>query len=642
MFCAANEQNLQGTRDVVQNLNSERVRALRRERSLSVLIAPSRVQLDSANTDRFRAEFQPFDNYLPRALAERGMSFWDLLIPYNPVFAFRESIATHSAQDAGEDSFRRSFETLARAIAAIADPASRVRALTEDLSASMPGPMIDGDNSTAAQRSFLVADSPSPKYDLRKAFAGRDVFISYNDKDLDFASAFVTAIEARGKVAFAAFRDVLPGDRWEESINRELAASATAVILIGSEIGGQQFDELFLILKKASDRLLNRIIPVLIPGGAPESVPEMLRAYQCVDLRSGLNAFGVDTVIDDIDGRSPRATVETIDRNPYVGLQAFSEADAPFFFGRDAIVSGAVIRLTSNRFLAVIGPSGSGKSSLVRAGIIPALRRENPNRVVVIVRPSVRPLEALANGLASALDHYGAAEEDLLSRLESTSSLGNILGTRRRVLVVVDQLEELWQLQDKAERAHFLRLLASVNSYESELLMIVTLRADFYGEAAEEPAFAEVLSKNQLLISRMTRFELREAIEGPARATGNAFEPGLVDLICNDSEDSVSALPVLQLVLMRLWQERRRGYITHDSYARLGGIQAISILAEEKFDSLTLPQRVLGRQIFLRLVSAGGYRIPVPLRQFSESEREVIEISSVRLKSGCPIYPIDN
>jgi WD40 repeat protein len=312
---------------------------------------------------------------------------------------------------------------------------------------------------------------------------------------------------------------------------------------------------------------------------------------------------------------------------PYKGLQYFTEGDASLFFGRERWIARLVNRLQATRFLAVIGASGSGKSSIVRAGVVPVLKGSKDVREVEyrpancaswpvhIITPSSHPLESVAavftpNG---QLDQFRSLVAqfrqdshalDLLIRQQAATAASE------HVLLVVDQFEEVFtQCTDTTERTAFLDILMTAANPDEAgtLVLMVILRADFYASCAEHEQLRLALSQYQEYIGPMTPAELRCAIEEPALRSGWKFEPGLVDLIVKDAGDEPGALPLLSHALLETWRNRSSHTMTLESYAESGGVQgAIAKTAEMVFNQrLTAQQQEVARAIFLRLTNVG-------------------------------------
>jgi WD40 repeat protein/DNA-binding XRE family transcriptional regulator len=314
---------------------------------------------------------------------------------------------------------------------------------------------------------------------------------------------------------------------------------------------------------------------------------------------------------------------------PYKGLQYFDEADAELFFGREALTDLLLERLmeqfqSNQRFLAIVGASGSGKSSIVRAGLVAALRWRQPSLSwpVFVLTPTVHPLEALA-GILSRETRQSLPVRKLVDELMRDP--GTLARSIRRVLqaagatqavVVVDQFEELFTLcRSEAEQTAFVdNLMSAACQPDGTALVVIALRADFYAQCARFDWLRQAISQNQEYIGPMTKEELRRAIEEPARHAHWEFEPGLVDLLLHDvgalpgQVPEPGALPLLSHALLATWQRRRGRTLTLSGYNASGGVRgAIAETAEAVFYDLLEPeQREIARQIFLRLTELAG------------------------------------
>lgn len=316
---------------------------------------------------------------------------------------------------------------------------------------------------------------------------------------------------------------------------------------------------------------------------------------------------------------------------PFKGLEFFDEKDAALFFGREELTAKLLNGLRQSRFLAVIvGASGSGKSSLVRAGVVPALKQGAPlaDRTMApaesgrwtthILTPTAHPLEALATALTRDTESVTATAtlvDDLTQdpralhffiqrRAESQSS---VLGPH--YLLVIDQFEELFTLcRDQFEREAFIDNLLTALSYGEGggVTLMLTIRADFYAHLAQYPELRDAVAKHQEFIGPMTGEELRRAMEEPAKRAGWEFEPGLVDLILRDVGDEPGALPLLSHALLETWKRRSGHILTLKGYHDAGGVRgAIAQTAETTFQHLTPEQQAIARNIFLRLTELG-------------------------------------
>ena len=311
---------------------------------------------------------------------------------------------------------------------------------------------------------------------------------------------------------------------------------------------------------------------------------------------------------------------------PYKGLNYFDEADADLFVGREALtakLTERVLALASSdspskmRSLAVVGASGSGKSSLVRAGLVPALRwnKISADWTIEILTPTAHPLESLAMSLTEENGSLAAAAKliDDLTRdprslhLFAKRTLKSTNGSR--CLLVVDQFEELFALcRSEEERAAFIdNLLTAASEEDGPIIIVITLRADFYAHCAGYLQLREALARQQEYIGAMSTAELRHAIEEPARRGRWELEPGLVELLLHDVGREPGALPLLSHAMLETWQRRRGRTLTLSGYTSSGGVRgAIAETAEAIFaDQFTPEQKAIARRIFLRLTELG-------------------------------------
>ena len=340
--------------------------------------------------------------------------------------------------------------------------------------------------------------------------------------------------------------------------------------------------------------------------------------------------------------RAAAAESPTPGEAPFKGLQHFDEADADLFFGRERLVARLIARLHEEPFLTVIGASGSGKSSLVRAGLLPVIRRgerledgtqpltNSPQWIVRVLTPTAHPLEALAEALTQDYDsvtttttlmddlaqdarslHFAVKRK--LARLSASTSEvtqpASVKASDNRLLLVVDQFEELFTLcRDDAERRAFVDnlLTATAPETQGQTVVVVTLRADFYAHCAQFANLRERLARRQEYIGPMSAEELRRAIEEPARQGSWEFEPGLVNWLLHDVGDEPGALPLLSHALLETWSRRRGRTLTFGGYTASGGVRgAIAKTAESVYQDLPPDQQTMARNIFMRLTELG-------------------------------------
>ncbi len=266
----------------------------------------------------------------------------------------------------------------------------------------------------------------------------------------------------------------------------------------------------------------------------------------------------IEKEIEQKEDELRRLQLPQISDNPYHGLLSFREEDFAHFFGRDALVNDLVERVRKSAFLAVLGASGSGKSSVVRAGLLPALKGgvidgSEGWRYLPPFAPGARPLDALATELAKFQN--GNLETVLaLSRQLAETDRALLLSAdmlldrtaKQRLVLVIDQFEELWTLASPELRAAFIQLLLiGATAPDTPLLIIIAIRADFLHRAAEHPELARLIADHDVIVSPMSCNELRDAIMRPAELAGGSFEPGLVDELIAQVEGREGALPLL-------------------------------------------------------------------------------------------------
>jgi WD40 repeat protein/DNA-binding SARP family transcriptional activator len=333
------------------------------------------------------------------------------------------------------------------------------------------------------------------------------------------------------------------------------------------------------------------------PGERPDRVDDLVRALR--------RAAGVDTV-GVVEGQ-PRPFADV--RNPYKGLRAFGQADAQDFHGREELVAQVIEAATDRRLVAVVGPSGSGKSSVVRAGLLPGVA--NRRMVTTEMFPGAYPFEELETALLRvAVDRPRGMIADLTADDRGLLRVIKqiVPAEDQEVLLVIDQFEELFSLvRDADTQLAFMRSLSvAVTDPRSQLRVVVTLRADFFDRPLQDAQFGELLKRGLIPVTVPTRDELARAVSQPAAAVGLDLEPGLTGEIVRDVEGQPGVLPLLQYALTELFRTRTSNRLTVEDYRRIGGVTgALGTRAEELYADLAHSAREAARQVFLRLVTVG-------------------------------------
>jgi hypothetical protein len=410
------------------------------------------------------------------------------------------------------------------------------------------------------------------------------------------------ALEGVPALMLATSRTAAPGLR-----HRELAGlDSPAVATLAATLAGEAAASLPLCeLDEATDGIPLRI---------HEAVNELLRARASRQLAESASRVGagwlewrqaqaamtsnVVHLQQALERFDPQRAVDLEDC-PFKGLASFDVEDAEVFFGREQLVAELVARLPGASLVGVVGPSGSGKSSVVRAGLLPALAGGalpgSDDWAQAVIRPGEHPLAELERALAAMPDG-------------------------RRVLAV-DQLEEVFTTcRDQDEQAAFLDALVAASA---EGPVVVAVRADFYGRFAPYGSFASLLARNHVLVGPMGAEELRRVIELPAARAALRCEPALVDSLVADVVDEPGGLPLLSTALVELWQRRESRTLRLEAYRRTGGVRgAVARLAEDAFEQLSPEQRTAARSILLRLAVAEGGTITRRRASLSELDLE--------------------
>jgi WD40 repeat protein/energy-coupling factor transporter ATP-binding protein EcfA2 len=358
---------------------------------------------------------------------------------------------------------------------------------------------------------------------------------------------------------------------------------------------------------------------------AGEMAGALLDAVE-LDLEQVIGLGGIPVVLEEVgEGEVEERPLPPC---PYRGLFTFREEDAPFFFGREAFTDRLVAAVEEKSLVGVIGPSGSGKSSVVFAGLLPHLRQAFELRgsqgrawLISVCRPGANPFYSLGTALMPQLE----GDVSDTARLVGTQKMAvglregeltlqevceQVLEEREqygRLLLVIDQFEELFTLcQDDKERRRFMDVLLEGIESGSPLRLVLTIRADFLGQALSHRSFADALQDADLILGPMTRGELSQAVENPARKQGIGFEVGLVDRILDDVGDEPGHLPLLEFALTQLWEEQKVGQLSHEAYEAIGRVDgALARYADQVFARLEEPQQVRARRVFTQMVWPG-------------------------------------
>src|SRR6478609_398386 len=368
-------------------------------------------------------------------------------------------------------------------------------------------------------------------------------------------------------------------------------------------------------------------------------------------------------IVDELPG-SPAAVGTD---NPFPGLRPFKVEESHLFFGREGQSDEVLLKLSKSRFVGVIGPSGSGKSSFIYCGVLPILyggflTDSSPSWEVVVTRPGAGPIDNLAEALLKTSREYtGADVEDkkikrtIVSTLLRSSSLGLVEAIQQskkhadvNYLILVDQFEELFRFKDSLdpnsvnETLAFVNLLIEACNYpDSPIYVAITMRSDFIGDCAQFPELTRKINDSHYLIPQMTRDQKRRAIDGPVAVGGATIAPRLVQQLLNDLGDNPDQLPILQHALMRTWSYWTRYKDYEDElldlkhYEAIGTMsEALSMHANEAFDELDEDQKRICEVLFKAITEKRGenfgIRRPTRLNEIASiadvSEGDVIDV----------------
>ena len=341
-------------------------------------------------------------------------------------------------------------------------------------------------------------------------------------------------------------------------------------------------------------------------------------AWDAVDRYSDVETF-VDHFEAALAGLAEPVPRDRELANPYRGLRAFTEIDQAVFFGRDAVVDELVERLARNgddgRFVVAIGASGSGKSSVVRAGLLPKLRAGavpgSEHWLVATMVPGSDPFGELDAALRSVASHDPGLRAAQPDEHEVLRLLDAAVPPTQPVLLVIDQLEELFtQVRDESTRQNFVGgLTRAVRRPDVNIRIVATLRADFLDRPLRYAQFGQLVKRGAVTIVGMTAPELEAAVTRPAAGVGVEVEPALATQLVTDVLDQPAALPLLQFTLTELFERRSGPVLTLRDYDALGGVDAaVAGRAEAVFGRLADVERELARRMFLRLVTVDEAR----------------------------------
>jgi WD40 repeat protein len=474
------------------------------------------------------------------------------------------------------------------------------------------------------------------------------VFVSYSHRNRVFAERLARDLGDAGLEVWIDFRQIQGGEQWRDEIFKGLEHAEIVTACLSPEAVQSEWCRREISTAKNENKLL---IPVMV-SPCFDLLPQYeetkwLPDVQFIDFQPGYEqAF--PELLGSLPGIKPRSWGADDDDDPttipcpFKGLEAFQQTDAPLFFGREDLIGKLLKRLADTskaRFLGVVGASGSGKSSLVRAGLIPALRfGEVPGSSrwpLVIFTPGPHPTEAMATRLLPVLgedhtlpDTLNDLECGALGLHQLTEHVLEGAPATARMVLIVDQFEEVFTRASQEEREKFLNLLNDAVTVDGgRTLIIITMRADFFDRLSAYPAIARLLEQeNMLIATEMTADNLRRSIVGPAEAVGLVYEEGLPDIILEEVRLQPGSLPLLQYALKQLYERRDGRRLTLAAYQGVGGVRrALAQHAENVYSALGASQQDIMRRMLLRLVEISDKGQPTRRRV----ERQELNFQSI-------------
>jgi len=468
-------------------------------------------------------------------------------------------------------------------------------------------------------------DALRPAFELPPPPRLDRLFISYSRQNERYAQRIVGDLKDAGLRVWFDREKIKGGDEWWQSIVLGISnADYFLFCLSPDSIRSKTARDELLTARQQGKTIFAVMLEDCLDELAKEDFAEIawLPKLHIIDFTQAA-AYGdrLRELIQSLPGYTPPDSyfIEDYDPrdlpNPFRGLEAFLEVDAAYFFGREDVVKDLLSRLRDPqrpRLLAVVGASGSGKSSLVRAGLIPAMRQQFPFWETLTIKPGNHPLNDLADRLQERL---GVEAERTRERLRATqSALDDIAAEllagkpeEARFVLVIDQFEEIFTLTSDDERKAILDLLVFAIQHEGGRVQVIfTMRADFFDRLSAVPELAKLVRENLDIATEMTPEQLRRSIEEPARRVGVMYEEGLVETILEDVRAQPGSLPLLQYALKALFERKIGRQMKREAYETLGGVKgALATRAEGIYTALDAAQQEVLRRIFLRLIDVG-------------------------------------
>jgi formylglycine-generating enzyme required for sulfatase activity len=428
----------------------------------------------------------------------------------------------------------------------------------------------------------------------------KKVFLSHNSADKPAVEKLAEKIEAAGFQPWLDKWNLIPGDPWQPALEAALKECEICAVFLGANLAGPwQNEEMeFAINRRVHDKQF-RVVPVLLPDterGKRGEVPAFLSNVTWVEFESLDNEYDLKRLINSLHGlptRPPKTTV-VVGSCPYKGLESFNIDDADYFFGREALTDWLVADVkrmmaspTEPRFLAIVGASGSGKSSVARAGLLYELSQgaipgSEEWLNIIVDHPGAEPLKAIFS--AKDADKLGlpqntvALEKEFIAPILANEEYKNKLNEQanlvlanqgnKRLLLFIDQFEEIFTTcHDVTHRKRFVdSLLHAARAPNGKIMIVITMRLDFLGRCVDHPELSGIISGGMELVDAMSDVELESAIIEPAARAGVEISASLVKTLIQDVRKQPGSLPLLEHVLKALWQQKTGAKISDADY----------------------------------------------------------------------------
>jgi hypothetical protein len=570
MLCAPNWQNLEGTRDVARDFVSDSVRALRRGKPLQTLAIPARLAREHPRLHDFLERFAQEMGVLglPKALADAGLDYERLALHFDAGLSVGEMVigGGDAASAPGADGFDADIERLASALLLLTEAGGALGSARAEAAA-----LLAGHRPQAALP--LEADTT-------RTSAGYDAFIDYGPEDEQAAQRLAERLEAAGcRVFLDPTAAALPIDSNWQRLALALSYSAHLLMLFGHSSASPARERL---LASARHQGRTRVVAVLMPGAELSALRSFgLETVRTMDLRQNDEDWSVllDLLKPEHPDLARTGSQAAPAPDPYPGTRAFDESDAARFKGREAETRQLADAILHHSMVLLEGPAQVGKTSLVRAGLVPWLRQEHEGPPLRSVTWIDAPKQQWVTPLYSPSAHGVAFDLVVIDHLDSHVATG--LPARERIE----------RLKGLVQRAH------------AGCKLLIVRRGII------QETVAEVFKDGPFVLQLEALAEptLRQAIEVPARDAGQLLEPGLADRLVESAGPARSAIVQIQRVLEQLWPRRRRGWLTNQALDEIGHLDGVFARhAAEVIGALPTHQRMAVRAMLLAMVTLDG------------------------------------